>query len=198
MAQTVKRLPTMRETWVRSLGREDALEKEMATHSSVLAWKILWAEEPGWLLSIQSQRVGHKWMTSLSLMILLYTCLHLTKLIYRASFGTSVLNCLSLSLLSNSAEMSVFRHMLSYFSIKSLQNHTSGYYISTFNFHYYPHWTMVTTESTFLKIYLRSVMHIELQSVFVKIRADMIHFYNGFISRIQSRLSLSSQNTKLG
>ena len=69
------------------------------------------------------------------LMILLYTCLHLNKHIYQASFGTSVLNCLSLSLLSNSAEMSVFRHMLSYFSIKSLQNYTSGYYISTFNFH---------------------------------------------------------------
>ena len=128
MAQTVKRLPTMQETWVRTLGQEDPLEKEMATHSSILAWKIPWTEEPGWLLSMGSQRVGHKWMTSLSLMILLYTCLHLNKHIYRASFGTSVLNCLSLSLLSNSAEMSVFRHMLSYFSIKSLQNHTSGYY----------------------------------------------------------------------
>ena len=47
VAQTVKRLPTMRETWVQSLGREDLLEKEMATHSSILAWKIPWAEEPG-------------------------------------------------------------------------------------------------------------------------------------------------------
>ena len=46
MAQTVKRLPTMRETWVRSLGQEDPLEKEMATHSSTLAWKIPWIEEP--------------------------------------------------------------------------------------------------------------------------------------------------------
>ena len=45
MAQTVKHLPTMRETWVRSLGREDLLEKEMATHSSTLAWKIPWTEE---------------------------------------------------------------------------------------------------------------------------------------------------------
>ena len=49
MAQTVKRLPTMQETWVQSLGREDLLEKEMATHSSVLAWKIPWMEEPGGL-----------------------------------------------------------------------------------------------------------------------------------------------------
>ena len=47
VAQTVKRPPTMRETWVRSLGQEDSLEKEMATHSSTLAWKIPWTEEPG-------------------------------------------------------------------------------------------------------------------------------------------------------
>ena len=49
MAQTVKRLPTLWETWVQSLGREDLLEKEMATHSSILAWKIPWTEEPGGL-----------------------------------------------------------------------------------------------------------------------------------------------------
>ena len=47
MAQTVKRLPTMRETRVQSLGQEDPLEKEMATHSSILAWKIPWTEDPG-------------------------------------------------------------------------------------------------------------------------------------------------------
>ena len=47
MAQKVKRLSTMRETWVRSLGQEDSLEKEVATHSSTLAWKILWTEKPG-------------------------------------------------------------------------------------------------------------------------------------------------------
>ena len=59
MAQTVKRLPTMQETWVRSLGREDVLEKEMATHFSILAWKIPWKEEPGRLQSMGLQRVGH-------------------------------------------------------------------------------------------------------------------------------------------
>ena len=59
MAQTVKRLPTMQETGVQSLGREDLLEKEMATHSSVLAWEISWTEEPGRLQSTGSQRVGH-------------------------------------------------------------------------------------------------------------------------------------------
>ena len=59
MAQMVKRLPTMWETQVQSLGRQDPLEKEMATHSSILAWKIPWTEELGWLLSMGSQRVGH-------------------------------------------------------------------------------------------------------------------------------------------
>ena len=57
MAQTVKRLPTMRENWVRSLGREDPLEKEMATHSSCLAWEIPWTEEPGGLQPMGLQRV---------------------------------------------------------------------------------------------------------------------------------------------
>ena len=59
VAQTVKHLSTMRETWVRSLGREDPLEKEMAIHSSTIAWKIPWTEEPGRLQSMGSQRVGH-------------------------------------------------------------------------------------------------------------------------------------------
>ena len=54
MAQMVKHLPTMRETWIRSLGQEDLLEKEMATHSSTLAWKIPWTEEPGRLQSTGS------------------------------------------------------------------------------------------------------------------------------------------------
>ena len=54
MAQRSKRLPAMQETWVRSLGQEDPLEKEMATYSSVLAWRILWMEEPGGLESMGS------------------------------------------------------------------------------------------------------------------------------------------------
>ena len=59
VAQTGKRLPTMQETGVPSLGRENPLEKEMATHSRTLAWKIPWMEEPGRLQSIGSQRVEH-------------------------------------------------------------------------------------------------------------------------------------------
>ena len=59
VAQMVKHLPTMWETWVRFLGQEDPLEKEMAPHSSTLAWKIPWMEEPGRLQSVGSQRVRH-------------------------------------------------------------------------------------------------------------------------------------------
>ena len=59
MAQTIKSLPTMWETWVQSLGQEDLLEKEMATPSSILAWNISWAEEPGRLQSMGSQRVRY-------------------------------------------------------------------------------------------------------------------------------------------
>ena len=55
MAQAVKNLPAMKETWVQFLGQEDILEKEMATHSSILAWRIPWTKEPGGLQSLGSQ-----------------------------------------------------------------------------------------------------------------------------------------------
>ena len=67
VAQRLKRLPAMQETWVQSLGQEDPLEKKMATHSSTLAWRIPWTEEPGGLQSRRSQGVRHDWVTSLSL-----------------------------------------------------------------------------------------------------------------------------------
>ena len=59
VAQRLKRLPAMWETWVRSLGQEDPLEKGMATHSGILTWRIPWTEEPGGLQSTGSQRVGY-------------------------------------------------------------------------------------------------------------------------------------------
>ena len=59
VAQMVKRLPVMQETWVQSLTWEDLLEKETATHSRILAWKIPWTEKPGRLQSMGSQRVRH-------------------------------------------------------------------------------------------------------------------------------------------
>ena len=59
VAQRLKPLPAMWETWVQSLGQEDPLEKKMATHSNILAWRILWTDDPGGLQSMGSQRVGH-------------------------------------------------------------------------------------------------------------------------------------------
>ena len=64
VGQVVKTLPAMQETWVRFLGQEDILEQEMATHSSILAWRILWTEEPGGLQSMGSQRFGHNRVTN--------------------------------------------------------------------------------------------------------------------------------------
>ena len=70
MTQQVKNPPAMQETqgmWFQSLGQEDTLQEEMATQSSILAWKIPWTEDPSGLQSTESQRVGHDWVTSLSL-----------------------------------------------------------------------------------------------------------------------------------
>ena len=69
VAQSVKNLPAVHETWVRCLGWEDPLEKEMATHSSILAWKTSWTEEPGGLQSMGSQRLRHDWVTNTYLLI---------------------------------------------------------------------------------------------------------------------------------
>jgi len=60
MAQMVENLPAMQETWAGSLGREDPLKEEMATHSSILTWRIPWTEAPGWLQSTGLERVGYK------------------------------------------------------------------------------------------------------------------------------------------
>ena len=65
MAQIVKNLPVMWETQILSLGQEDPLEKGIATHSSILAWRTPWAEEPGVLQSMRSQRVGHNSVTNI-------------------------------------------------------------------------------------------------------------------------------------
>ena len=63
IAQAVKNPPLMREIWVQSLGWDDPLEEGITTHSSILAWRIPWTEEPGGLQSMGSQRVGHDWVT---------------------------------------------------------------------------------------------------------------------------------------
>ena len=82
VALRIKRLPAMQETQVWSLGWEDPLEKEMATHSSVLAWRIPWTEEPGGLQSMGSQRVRHDWATSLSFYAYNYRSLGLVLIFY--------------------------------------------------------------------------------------------------------------------
>ena len=63
-SQMVKNLLAIQETWVQSLGQKDPLEKEVATHSSILAWRIPWTEQPGSLQSMGSQRVGRDWATN--------------------------------------------------------------------------------------------------------------------------------------
>ena len=72
VAQMVKNPPAMRETWAQSLGWEDPLEESMATHSSILAWRIPWTEEPDGLQSMESQRVRHSWVTKHTLLLIIY------------------------------------------------------------------------------------------------------------------------------
>ena len=67
VAQWIKNLPEMQETWVQFLGQEDSMENGMATHSSILAWRIPWTEEPGGLYSMQLQRVRQDWTTNMTL-----------------------------------------------------------------------------------------------------------------------------------
>ena len=76
MGQMVKNLSAVHKTWVWSLGQEDALEKGMATHSSILAWRILWTEEPGGLQSMRTQRVVQDWATNT------FTSLFMVHIIY--------------------------------------------------------------------------------------------------------------------
>ena len=72
VAQQVKNLPAMWETWVRYLDWEDPLEKGKAIHSSILIWRIPWTEEPGWLQFMGSQRVGHDWTTKQQQQLIIY------------------------------------------------------------------------------------------------------------------------------
>ena len=77
-AQTVKKLPARQETWVRSLGQEDPLEKETATHSSILSWEIPWTEEPDGLQSMVLQRVAYDWAGNTSFTMTAYNYFHST------------------------------------------------------------------------------------------------------------------------
>ena len=76
VAQTINDLPVLQETWVQSLGQKDPQEKGMATHCSILAWRIPWAEEPGGLQSMGTQRVGHDWVTKHSITVSVLDTFH--------------------------------------------------------------------------------------------------------------------------
>ena len=78
----VKNLPALLETWVWSLGQEDPLEEGMATHSSILSWRILWTEGPNRWQSMQLQRIGHDWATNTSLSLQGVTIIHIIKLCF--------------------------------------------------------------------------------------------------------------------
>ena len=83
IAQTVRNLSTMQETWVRSLGWEDPLEKGMAIHSSILAWRIPWTKKPGGPQFMGSQRVGYDWATS----TLIFQCLYVPQFLHPSILG---------------------------------------------------------------------------------------------------------------
>ena len=118
VAQTVKHLPTMRGTRVRSLGRGDPLEGEMATHSSILAWRIPWTEDPGRLQSMGSQRVRHDWATSLHFFTLAPLCTFESALgshdslylpVCLSNLAGSGLSCVLASLLRVQKELLIFQ-----------------------------------------------------------------------------------------
>ena len=102
MAQKLKNLPIMKETQVRSLDWDHPLGKEMANHSSALAWKILWTEEPGWLQSMEMQRVRNNWLTN----ILLFKKLVVKTNIIMVLFLVIIINCVvfSHSVVSDSSQ----------------------------------------------------------------------------------------------
>ena len=119
VAQMVKRLPTVWENWVRSLGQEDPLEKEMATHSSTLAWKIPWTEECSRLQAMGSQRVGHDWMTSLHFFYTLNEDCHLMWTLFK-------INVLSLRWRLNATETRFRKWMFCLPCVSVLSMHTNG------------------------------------------------------------------------
>ena len=94
VAQRLKHLPALLETWVQSLGWEDSLEKQRATHSSILVWRIPWREEPGRLQSMGSQRVGQEWVTSLSLSMVKLLKLNCVYVYIQVSQGCILSPCL--------------------------------------------------------------------------------------------------------
>ena len=117
LAQTIKSLPAMQETWVQSLAWEDLLEKGMAAHSSILAWRIPWTEEPGGLQSMGSQRVGHSLVTKPPPPPPLYDC-WITVCIHEAN------SCIDLAL-SSGNDPSLTHHLHSFYAVNVIPSPTS-------------------------------------------------------------------------
>ena len=112
VAQILKHLPVTWETQVWSLGQEDPLEKKMATHSSILAWRIWWREEPGRLQSMESQKVGQDWATSLHFMQMSNSWiqnLQLTGEVWESKISLKVINRCCRSVTKSSPTLSSHR-----------------------------------------------------------------------------------------
>ena len=109
----VKNTPAMQETHVQSLGQEDPLEKGMATHSSILAWRIPWTEEPGGLQSKRSQRLGHDWENKHT-----YSISFLFYITYSACYRNMNL----LLIRSEESGRAKTRHVSRYFAFKKIQS----------------------------------------------------------------------------
>ena len=97
VAKTIKNLPAMQETWVRSLGQKDPLGKGMATHSSILTWRIPWTEEPGGLHSMGSQSVRHSWATNTFTLFLFFAVVFFYYLVFKTLICSVTESCLFFS-----------------------------------------------------------------------------------------------------
>ena len=142
MAQMVKNLPEMQETWVRSLGWEDPLEEGMATHSSILAWRIPWTEKPGGLQSITSPRVGHDWVTKHnSTASFKFSCIFFQK-------GKRHENCRILSISDHKTLQDCLK--------RSSRGHYSIWYLKKHSWHFLPlfpaweNWSLISHSLEFI------------------------------------------------
>ena len=146
VAQRLKHLPGMQETWDRSLGWEDPLEKEMATHSSSFAWRIPWMEEPGRLQSTGSQRVGHDWATWLYFTF--------TLLIEYSTFTASSFRIWKSSTGISSPPLSLFAVMLPNAHLTSQSKMSGSWWVIT------PSWLSWSWRSFFLQFFCVFLPHL--------------------------------------
>jgi len=126
ITQMVNNLPAVQETWVWSLGQEDPLEKGMANHSSILAWRIPWTEEPGRLQSMGSQRVGYDWATT----TLRLTSYYSSQCLIEVNIRCSSLGSTEVAILSFLTPL--FYSLLTFFLLQSITSPINYPYASLF------------------------------------------------------------------